>query len=123
MLTINLTNNAFHLPSQSWLAARCRIYHNVRRNICSSNEKFSTSEGGVGGFPIHDQNDLGASLVSLKEGGMQRTAGAWCILIGQCFTSHGVYNSQLGLTLVLPVSIALLAFGFALDYASKNPAE
>lgn len=127
MLTINWTNNAFHpLTENPGFVASDAVFILICGGIFAlAMKKFSASEGGVAGFfQSMIKNDLWPSLVSLGEGGMQRTAGAWCILIGLMFyISWGIQFTTWIDPGVYAVSIALLAFGFALDYASKNPAE
>jgi|TARA_B100001094_G_scaffold165025_1_gene159771 hypothetical protein len=66
-------------------------------------------------------NDTWPALVG-GEGGMMRAIGAWCLLLGFGFyiTYSAYYNAWIDLG-VYSVSITLVAFGFALNAASRAP--
>jgi hypothetical protein len=85
----------------------------------SINEKV---EGGVAGFAQSlFVNDTWPALVG-AEGGIMRSIGAWCLLLGFSFY---IYYSILHMTWidlgVYSVSITLVAFGFALNAVSRAP--
>lgn len=79
-------------------------------------------EGGLAAFfQSMVINDTWPALVG-GEGGMMRAIGAWCLLLGFGFyIAYGAYYQawiDLG---VYSVSITLVAFGFALNAASRAP--
>ena len=81
-----------------------------------------SNEGGLAGF-LQSMviNDTWPALVG-GEGGMMRSAGAWCLLLGFGFyiAYSAVYDAWIDLG-VYSVSITLVAFGFALNAASRAP--
>ena len=79
-------------------------------------------EGGLAGFARSlVLNDTWPALVG-SEGGIMRAAGAWCLLLGFGFyIGYSVmYMTWIDLG-VYSVSITLVAFGFALNAASRAP--
>ena len=79
-------------------------------------------EGGLAGFARSlVLNDTWPALVG-AEGGIMRAAGAWCLLLGFAFyIGYSVmYMTWIDLG-VYSVSITLVAFGFALNAASRAP--
>ena len=79
-------------------------------------------EGGLAGFARSlVLNDTWPALVG-SEGGIMRAAGAWCLLLGFAFyIGYSVmYMTWIDLG-VYSVSITLVAFGFALNAASRAP--
>ncbi|MGB1955428.1 MAG: hypothetical protein ACPHUK_07495 [Candidatus Poseidoniaceae archaeon] len=81
-----------------------------------------TNEGGVATFfQSMIINDTWPALVG-SEGGMMRAAGAWCLLLGFGFyiVYSVLYEAWIDLG-VYSVSITLVAFGFALNAASRAP--
>ena len=79
-------------------------------------------EGGLAGFARSlVLNDTWPALVG-SEGGLMRAAGAWCLLLGFGFyIGYSVmYMTWIDLG-VYSVSITLVAFGFALNAASRAP--
>jgi len=81
-----------------------------------------TNEGGVATFfQSMIINDTWPALVG-SEGGMMRAVGAWCLLLGFGFyiVYSVLYEAWIDLG-VYSVSITLVAFGFALNAASRAP--
>jgi len=81
-----------------------------------------SKEGGVASF-LESMviNDTWPALVG-GEGGMMRAIGAWCLLLGFGFYIAFSIMNQTWIDLgVYSVSITLIAFGFALDSASRAP--
>ena len=125
MLTLEATNKAFQpladapafVASDAVFILLCGTFFGLALKT------FNNQEGGIGAFfTSMFKNDFWPALVSNNEGGMQRTAAAWCVLIGLVFyIAWGIMYTTWIDPGVYAVSIALLAFGFALDYASKNP--
>ena len=79
-------------------------------------------EGGLAGFARSlVLNDTWPALVG-SEGGIMRAVGAWCLLLGFGFyIGYSVmYMTWIDLG-VYSVSITLVAFGFALNAASRAP--
>ena len=79
-------------------------------------------EGGLAGFARSlILNDTWPALVG-SEGGIMRAVGAWCLLLGFAFyIGYSVmYMTWIDLG-VYSVSITLVAFGFALNAASRAP--
>ena len=81
-----------------------------------------SNEGGVASFfQSMVINDTWPALVG-GEGGMMRAAGAWCLLLG--FGFYIAYSTMYEAWIdpgVYSVSITLVAFGFALNAASRAP--
>jgi hypothetical protein len=81
-----------------------------------------SNEGGVAGFfQSMVINDTWPALVG-GEGGMMRSIGAWCLLLGFAFYIFysAMYTAWIDLG-VYSVSVTLVAFGFALNAASRAP--
>jgi len=81
-----------------------------------------SNEGGLASFfQSMVINDTWPALVG-GEGGMMRSAGAWCLLLGFGFyiAYSAMYEAWIDLG-VYSVSITLVAFGFALNAASRAP--
>ena len=79
-------------------------------------------EGGIAGFALSlVMNDTWPALVG-AEGGLMRAVGAWCLLLGFGFyIGYSImYMTWIDLG-VYSVSITLVAFGFALNAASRAP--
>ena len=70
-------------------------------------------------------NDYWKSLVNPQEdGGWMKTISAWCLVIGFCFYLYwGIVYTGWVDTGVYAVSVAFIAFGFSLKYASENNLE
>ena len=82
----------------------------------------SNFEGGLAGFARSlILNDTWPALVG-SEGGLMRAIGAWCLVLGFGFyIGYSVmYTTWIDLG-VYSVSITLVAFGFALNAASRAP--
>ena len=81
-----------------------------------------SNEGGVASFfQSMVINDTWPALVG-GEGGMMRAIGAWCLLLGFGFYIAFSVMNQTWIDLgVYSVSVTLVAFGFALDSASRAP--
>ena len=80
------------------------------------------TDGGLAGFARSlVLNDTWPALVG-SEGGLMRAIGAWCLLLGFGFyIGYSVmYMAWIDLG-VYSVSITLVAFGFALNAASRAP--
>ncbi len=80
-------------------------------------------DGGLAGFARSlVLNDTWPALVGGEDGGLMRTIGAWCLLLGFGFyIGYGAMHMawiDLG---VYSVSVTLVAFGFALNAASRAP--
>ena len=81
-----------------------------------------SNEGGVASFfQSMVINDTWPALVG-GEGGMMRSIGAWCLLLGFGFYLYysAMYTAWIDLG-VYSVSVTLVAFGFALNAASRAP--
>ncbi|MDA8623520.1 hypothetical protein N9L38_04535 [Candidatus Poseidoniales archaeon] len=81
-----------------------------------------SNEGGVASF-LQSMviNDTWPALVG-GEGGMMRAIGAWCLLLGFGFYIAFSVMNQTWIDLgVYSVSVTLVAFGFALNSASRAP--
>ena len=79
-------------------------------------------DGGLAGFARSlVLNDTWPALVGSK-GGLMRAVGAWCLVLGFGFyIAYGVmYTGWIDVG-VYSVSITLVAFGFALNAASRAP--
>ena len=126
MLTINWTNNAFHpLSDNPGFVASDAVFIIMCGGIFAlAMKKFSTSEGGVGGFfQSMIKNDLAISGLTERRWHAENCrcmvhTNRSNVLHLMGYSIHNLIDPG-----VYAVSIALLAFGFALDYASKNPAE
>ncbi len=86
----------------------------------SINENF---DGGLAGFARSLViNDTWPALVGSSDGGLMRSIGAWCLLLGFGFyIGYSIMHMtwiDLG---VYSVSVTLVAFGFALNAASRAP--
>jgi hypothetical protein len=81
-----------------------------------------SNEGGIASFfQSMVINDTWPALVG-GEGGMMRAVGAWCLLLGFGFYIAFSVMNQTWIDLgVYSVSITLVAFGFALNAASRAP--
>lgn len=81
-----------------------------------------SNEGGLASFfQSMVINDTWPALVG-GEGGMMRAIGAWCLLLGFGFYIAFSVMNQTWIDLgVYSVSVTLVAFGFALDSASRAP--
>ena len=125
MLTLEATNKAFQplADAPAFVASDAVFILLCGTFLGLALKTFNNQEGGIGAFfNSMIKNNFWPALVSNSEGGMQRTAAAWCVLIGLVFyIAWGIMYTTWIDPGVYAVSIALLAFGFALDYASKNP--
>ena len=84
---------------------------------------YAKTEDGVAGFFTGlVVNDTWPALASIEEGGIQRTLAAWSTLFGFAFYIYFGINSMGWMDPgVYAVSIALIAFGLALNHASRVP--
>jgi len=81
------------------------------------------SEDGIAGFfKSLVINDTWPALAAIGEGGMQRTLAAWSLLIGFGFYAYFGINHLSWIDVgTYSVSIAFIAFGLALNHASRIP--
>lgn len=125
LFTLEFTNVAYELksgsaqfvPSDAVFIAICSLF------LYFGSKAYAETEDGVAGFLKGlFVNDTWPALAAIGEGGIQRTLAAWSTLIG-----FGVYAyfgmNDLGWMDpgVYAVSIAFIAFGFALNHASRVP--
>jgi hypothetical protein len=84
---------------------------------------INNQEGGVAGwFKSIFVNETWPSLADPSYGGWSRLAGAWCLLLGILnYLYFGINSIGWIDPGVYSVSIALLGFGFALNYLSFAP--
>ena len=125
LFTLELTNVAYELKSDS---AQFVASDAVFIAICSLFLSFGfkayaeTEDGVAGFFKGLIVNDTWTALASIGEGGIQRTLAAWAILLGVTFYAYfGINHMGWMDPGVYAVSIALIAFGIALNHASHAP--
>ena len=86
------------------------------------NSYAKTEDGVAGFFKGLFVNDTWTALASIEESGIQRTLAAWSTLFGFAFYAYfGINHMGWMDPGVYAVSIALIAFGFALNHASRVP--
>ncbi|MBT4069998.1 MAG: hypothetical protein HOL72_00480 [Euryarchaeota archaeon] len=125
LFTLEFTNVAYELKSDSpQIVASDAIFI----AICSMfayfglNTHAQSDDGIAGFFKGLFVNDTWPALASIGEGGIQRTLAAWCILLGFVFYAyHGISHLSWMDVGAYSVSIAFIAFGFALNHASRAP--
>jgi hypothetical protein len=86
-------------------------------------QTISNDEDGIGGwFTSLFVNDTWPALVDPDLGGWNKLVSAWCLLLGFVFYMYyGILHTGWIDIGVYSVSVALLAFGFALKLASEAP--
>ena len=125
LFTFEMTNLAYELksdsvqfvPSDAVFIAICSLFM-----YFGLNSYAKTEEGVAGFFAGLFVNDTWPALASIGEGGIQRTLAAWSTLFGFAFYSYfGINHMGWMDPGAYAVSIALIAFGFALNHASRVP--
>ena len=129
LFTFEMTNMAYEnsdglvfplfVPSDAVFIAICSMF------LYFGSKAYAETEDGVAGFILGlVVNDTWPALASIddEEGGIQRTLAAWSTLLGFAFyIYYGIENMGWMDPGVYSVSIALIAFGFALNHASRVP--
>ena len=125
LFTLEFTNVAYELksgsaqfvPSDAVFIAICSMF------LYFGSKAYAETEDGVAGFLKGlFVNETWPALAAIGEGGIQRTLAAWAILLGFAFYVYfGINNMGWMDPGVYAVSIAFLAFGFALNHASRAP--
>ena len=125
LFSFEMTNLAYELKSDSVQVVASDV---VFLSFCSlfmffGLKAYAQTEGGVAGFFTGlFVNDTWPALASIDEGGIQRTLAAWSTLFGFAFYIYfGINHMGWMDPGVYAVSIALIAFGFALNHASRVP--
>ena len=125
LFTLEFTNVAYELKSDS---AQFVASDAVFIAICSLFLSFgfkayaNTEDGVAGFFKGLFVNDTWPALAAIGEGGIQRTLAAWSTLLGFAFyICFGISHMGWMDPGVYSVSIALIAFGIALNHASHAP--
>ena len=111
------SDSAQFVPSDAVLIAICSLF------MSFGFKSYAKTEDGIAGFFMGlFVNDTWPALASIEEGGIQRTLAAWSTLLGFVFYIYfGINNMGWMDPGVYSVSIALIAFGFALNHASRVP--
>mgnify|MGYP001179529985 CR=1 FL=1 len=129
LFTLELTNVAYEqkdglvfplfVPSDAVFIAICSLF------LYFGSKAYAETEDGIGGFfKGLFVNDTWPALAAIGEGGIQRTLAAWSTLIGfGVYAYFGIKPGVLGWMDpgVYAVSIAFIAFGLALNHASRAP--
>ena len=125
VLTFEITNRAFEdLSTAPAFVISDLVFIAICGLIAGLGFKsINNEEGGIGDWlKSNFVNDTWMSLADPDRGGWFKTMGAWCLLLGV------INYLYFGLTAtgwidpgVYSVTIALLAFGFALVYAANSP--
>ena len=125
LFSLEMTNLAYEyksdsvqfVPSDAVFIAICSLFM-----YFGFNSYVKTEEGIAGFFTGLFVNDTWPALASIEEGGIQRTLAAWCTLLGfACYAYFGIRHMGWMDAGVYSVSIALIAFGFALNHSSRVP--
>ena len=125
LFSLEMTNVAYEVKSGS---AKFVASDAIFIAICSlfmsfGFKAYAKTEGGIKGFFTGlFVNDTWPALASIEEGGIQRTIAAWSTLFGFAFYIYfGINHMGWMDPGVYSVSIALIAFGFALNHVSRVP--
>ena len=125
IFTLEMTNKAFEAKADGiqFVASDAVFILMCGALVGLALKTFAEQEGGIAAFfQSLFVNDVWTSLANTENGGLNRTLGAWCLLLG--FTYY-IYNGIVSTGWIDPgiysVAVALIAFGFALNYASNAP--
>lgn len=125
LFTFEATNDAFELKSDSIDVVLSDI---VFIGLCTALltmgfRTIGSFDDGVGGwFTALFVNDTWPALVDPDIGGWSKLMSAWCLLLGLVFyLYYGVMHTGWIDIGVYSVSVALIAFGFALKMAADAP--
>ncbi len=127
LFTFEMTNLAYELKSDSvqFVASDAVFIAICSLFLYFGLNSYAKTEDGVAGFIMGlVVNDTWPALASIddEEGGIQRTLAAWSTLFGFAFYIYFGINDMGWMDPgVYSVSIALIAFGFALNHASRVP--
>lgn len=125
LFTLEMTNVAYELksgspqfvPSDAIFIAICALF------LSFGFKTYAATEDGIAGFfKGLFVNQTWPALASIEEGGIQRTLAAWSLLSGFVFYIYfGINHMGWMDPGVYAVSIALIAFGLALNHVSHAP--
>ena len=126
LLTFETTNAAFELKSDGiqFVASDFVFMSFCGLIIALGLKTIASEDGGIPAFAKSlIMNDTWPSLADPSHKGWSMFAAAWCLLLGVvCYAYYGIVHMGWTDPGVYSVTIALLAFGFALKASSNAPA-